>query len=237
MLLPGDRGRDRGAHRRRASRASCRPGCPATPSRSAAAASLSDPDDLHRAGQRGAPGRERGRGRRRAAGPRVRGDGRLPPAALGDERGPGRAAALLRRDGRAARRLRRAVRDGARARPSRRSSRPTATSPAPRSGCSPTATRSATASSGCASSPGLDVGSTDGREKLSLGLKAMRVLGHRPPRRAGPRGGRRGRPRAAPDLVGRAHRNLRADTRQLLQSRPRDSALRRLNRISDRLRR
>ena len=29
---------------------------------------------------------------------------------------------------------------------------------------------------------GLDVGSTDGREKLSLGLKAMRVLGIAPPR-------------------------------------------------------
>src|SRR5439155_6885267 len=29
---------------------------------------------------------------------------------------------------------------------------------------------------------GLDVGSTDGREKLGLGLKAMRVLGIMPPR-------------------------------------------------------
>ena len=29
---------------------------------------------------------------------------------------------------------------------------------------------------------GLDVSSTDGREKLSLGLKAMRVLGIAPPR-------------------------------------------------------
>ena len=29
---------------------------------------------------------------------------------------------------------------------------------------------------------GLDVGSTDGRERLSLGLKAMRVLGIAPPR-------------------------------------------------------
>jgi len=41
---------------------------------------------------------------------------------------------------------------------------------------------------------GLDVGSTDGREKLSLGLKAMRVLGlaHRggPASEAGARGGR-----------------------------------------------
>ncbi|MCW2957395.1 MAG: hypothetical protein JWP18_198, partial [Solirubrobacterales bacterium] len=41
---------------------------------------------------------------------------------------------------------------------------------------------------------GLDVGSTDGREKLSLGLKAMRVLGiaHRggPAREAGATGGR-----------------------------------------------
>ena len=43
----------------------------------------------------------------------------------------------------------------------------------------------------------LDVGSTDGRERLSLGLKAMRVLGIVPPGRPGPRAGRRGRPRAA----------------------------------------
>ena len=44
---------------------------------------------------------------------------------------------------------------------------------------------------------GLDVGSTDGRERLSLGLKAMRVLGIRAARRPRARGGRRGRPRAA----------------------------------------
>ena len=45
---------------------------------------------------------------------------------------------------------------------------------------------------------GLDVGSTDGREKLSLGLKAMRVLGHRGPRRSGERAGRGRRARPAP---------------------------------------
>ena len=44
---------------------------------------------------------------------------------------------------------------------------------------------------------GLDVGSTDGRERLSLGLKAMRVLGIAPPGRPGPRARRRGRPGAA----------------------------------------
>ena len=44
---------------------------------------------------------------------------------------------------------------------------------------------------------GLDVGSTDGREKLCLGLKAMRVLGIAAPRRPGERGGRRRRPRPA----------------------------------------
>ena len=41
---------------------------------------------------------------------------------------------------------------------------------------------------------GLDVGSSDGREKLSLGLKAMRVLGIARPRgpatEAGAEGGR-----------------------------------------------
>ena len=44
----------------------------------------------------------------------------------------------------------------------------------------------------------LDVSSTDGRERLSLGLKAMRVLGIVPPRRPRPRKGQRSRPRAEP---------------------------------------
>ena len=48
---------------------------------------------------------------------------------------------------------------------------------------------------------GLDVGSTDGREKLSLGLKAMRVLGHRPPRRPGDRSWRKRRARPTSDLA------------------------------------
>ena len=120
----------------------------------------------------------------------VRGDRRLPAAALDDEREPARAAALLRRDRRAAGGLRRAVRDRSRDARSRRSSTPTATSRAPRSACSPTATRSTTASSACASSRGLDVGSSDGREKLSLGLKAMRVLGIAQHRSAPAVGGR-----------------------------------------------
>ena len=50
---------------------------------------------------------------------------------------------------------------------------------------------------------GLDVGSTDGREKLSLGLKAMRVLGVAAPRRSGDRAGHGRRPRARA-LAGRA---------------------------------
>ena len=49
---------------------------------------------------------------------------------------------------------------------------------------------------------GLDVGSTDGREKLSLGLKAMRVLGHRRAARPGHRG------RAPPPAGSRARRRL-----------------------------
>ena len=63
---------------------------------------------------------------------------------------------------------------------------------------------------------GLDVGSTDGREKLSLGLKAMRVLGIA--HRGGPatEAGRRGRPRPAAQLT--RHRSTRpsgrAPTRQ-----------------------
>ena len=44
---------------------------------------------------------------------------------------------------------------------------------------------------------GLDVSSTDGREKLSLGLKAMRVLGIAATARSGHRARRRGRPRPA----------------------------------------
>ena len=68
----------------------------------------------------------------------------------------------------------------------RRSWTPTATWPARRSGCTPTATRCATGSSG--SRPhGLDVSSTDGRERLGLGLKAMRVLGITSPRARPPR--------------------------------------------------
>ena len=82
---------------------------------------------------------------------------------------------------------------------------------------------------------GLDVGSTDGREKLSLGLKAMRVLGiaHRggPAREAGAGGGRvprRAEPsaRAAP-RGGEAARKAGADdertpaTRVADRSRPR----------------
>ena len=43
----------------------------------------------------------------------------------------------------------------------------------------------------------LDVSSTDGREKLSLGLKAMRVLGIAPPARPGHGARRRGRPGSA----------------------------------------
>ena len=44
---------------------------------------------------------------------------------------------------------------------------------------------------------GLDVSSTDGREKLGLGLKAMRVLGHRRAARPGDGARRRRRARAA----------------------------------------
>ena len=57
---------------------------------------------------------------------------------------------------------------------------------------------------------GLDVGSTDGREKLSLGLKAMRVLGIATPAgpasEAGAAGGR---------VTGRKTRRLASPTRQV----------------------
>ena len=113
-----------------------------------------DPSELPARGQRGAAGGQRRPGlARRRCRPGLRGDRRLPAAAVRDEREPHRAAALLRRDGRAAGRLRRAVRDRPGADRSRRSWRPTATSPAPPSGCSPTATRSTTGWSGCASCP------------------------------------------------------------------------------------
>ena len=87
----------------------------------------------------------------------------------------GRAAALLRGDGRAARRLRRAVRDRSRAdgrglARQRRQHRPRAKLFTHRHTIRYRLERVRELS-------GLDVGSTDGREKLSLGLKAMRVLG------------------------------------------------------------
>ena len=63
---------------------------------------------------------------------------------------------------------------------------------------------------------GLDVGSTDGREKLSLGLKAMRVLGiaHRggPATEAGAGGGRV--PRAAGRSPVQSSERQRARTRR-----------------------
>ena len=65
---------------------------------------------------------------------------------------------------------------------------------------------------------GLDVSSSDGREKLSLGLKAMRVLGIPSASRAGHGGGRRRRPRAAP--LGQAHLRV---TRVRDSARTRDS--------------
>ena len=54
---------------------------------------------------------------------------------------------------------------------------------------------------------GLDVSSTDGREKLSLGLKAMRVLGIAPPRgpASEPGAGRRPRPALTVALGGSRH--------------------------------
>ena len=112
--------------------------------------------------------------------------------------GPGRAAALLRRDRRAARRLRRAVRDRA---------RHTLEAFLEADGnIAGTAQRLFTHRhtiryrlERVRELSGLDVGSTDGREKLSLGLKAMRVLGiaHRggPASEAGTAAGRVPRPR------------------------------------------
>ena len=153
VLVPGadDALAARAAEARR--RASCRPRCRATRSRSAAAASPRTRSTCHRAASEALLAANVAEGDAERPGARLRGDRRVPAAALGDERGPRRAAALLRRDGRAARRLRRAVRDRPRAdgrgvpRRGRQRRRDR------RSGCSRTATRSATASSACASSP------------------------------------------------------------------------------------
>ena len=127
--------------------------------------------------RRGAARRQRRRGRRGAPRARLRGDRRLPPAAARDEREPRRA------------------RSASTPRPSSRSS-PTTSSTRPTwsrrveafleadGNVAGTAQRLFThrhtiryrlerVRELC----GLDVGSSDGREKLSLGLKAMRVLG------------------------------------------------------------
>ena len=60
---------------------------------------------------------------------------------------------------------------------------------------------------------GLDVGSSDGREKLSLGLKAMRVLGHERLGQPGDRARARLRPR--PRALSRRGRRARSSARQL----------------------
>ena len=144
--------------------------------------------------QRGAAGGERRAGLRRRGGARLRADRRLPAAAVGDERESHRSCSAS-----TPRRSSRWWPTTSSTRPtwcgrSRPFWRPTATSRARPSGCSLTATRSTTAWSACASSPGLDVSSSDGREKLSLGLKSMRVLGissaDGPASEAGAEGGR-----------------------------------------------
>ena len=177
--VPGERGRRAPARRRGACCASCRRGA-ARPHASRVGRSrvAADPADLHRAGNEALLAANVAEGDARDDGPRagLRRHRRLPPAAAGDERGPGRAAALLRRDGRAARRLRRAVRDRPRA--------DLETFLDADGNVAGTAQRLFTHRhtiryrlERVRELSGLDVGSTDGREKLSLGLKAMRVLG------------------------------------------------------------
>ena len=152
-----------------------------------------------------------------AAGPRLRGHRRLPAAAVGDERGSRRAAALLRRDRRAARRLRRAVRD-----------RPRHTVEAfldADGNVAGTAQRLFTHRhtvryrlERVRELSGLDVGSTDGREKLWLGLKAMRVLGIAqrggPASEAGAAAGASRRPAEAHGWGPRGSRDQRLDRRR-----------------------
>ena len=175
-----------------------------------------DPVDLYRAGNEAllaanvaeaGPGGEDGE-RRAPGGAGVRGDGRVPAAASRDERGPGRAAALLRRDRRAAGAYDEQYEtdlvqtletflecDGNVANTAQRlfTHRHTVRY------------RLERVRDLC----GLDVGSTDGREKLGLGLKAMRVLGIAAPRgpatERGAGGGRvpRGGPRALTRADGR----------------------------------
>ena len=193
------RRRARGAHRRRARpRAAGR--APRPHLRHRPQPSCFGPERSSSGGQRGALAANVAEGDARAAGPRVRGDRRLPAAALGDERGPGRAPALLRRDRRAARRLRRAVRDGL---------VQTVEAFLEADGnVAGTAQRLFTHRhtiryrlERVRELTGLDVGSTDGREKLSLGLKAMRVLGISHRGGPGPEAGAEGGPRAAPLVV------------------------------------
>ena len=164
----------------------------ATRSRLDAAASPMTPPTCHaprarrcsrRTSSRAAPG----------AVTRVRADRRLPPTALRDEREPERAAELLRGDRRAARGLRRAVRD--------RPLQTLETFLEADGNVAGTAQRLFTHRhtvyyrlERVRELTGLDVSSSDGREKLSLGLKAMRVLGissaRGPASEDGARGGR-----------------------------------------------
>ena len=108
---------------------------------------------------------------------------------------PGRAPALLHRDRAAARRLRRAVRDRPRAdardlprvRRQRRRHRPKLYTHRHTVRYRLERVRDLS---------GLDVGSTDGRERLGLGLKAMRVLGIASPQGPASEAGAGRRPRA-----------------------------------------
>ena len=151
-----------------------------------------DPVDLYRAGKEAllAVNVAEAEGLETA---RLRGHRRLPAAAAGDERGPGRARALLRGDGGAARR------------PTTSSTRPSWWRRSRRTcdndgNVTPTAEQLFTHRhtiryrlERVKELSGHDITSTEGREKLGLGLKAMRVLGHRAAARPGDGARHRGR--------------------------------------------
>ena len=140
-----------------------------------------DPVDLHRAGDEALLAANVAEGDPDDVAAGLRGHRRLPAAAARHERGPGRAAALLRRDGRALvaydeqyeTELVGDARDVPRVRRQRGATAARLVH-APPHGPLPVRAR--------ARDHRARRDSTDGREKLSLGLKAMRVLGIAAPR-------------------------------------------------------
>ena len=213
------RSSSRPGRRRRAARApptrSCRAaGGPAGHTFAWGARAAPRPARAARAGERGAPGRQRRRGRAEVPVLAFEETGayRLLLSAMARTR-PSCSASMRRRSSRSSPTT-------SSTRPIwsirwRRSSTPTATSPAPPRGCSPTATRSATASSACASCPAWTSAPATVARSSPSGSRRC-ACSASPVGRSGHRGGGRRRARPAARLAESITRPVgRAPTRQL----------------------